>query len=288
LDGLGQLFDLLTRPHVSGVLIQLLPQGSLFFNMIVSTIILKDRFTYWQLWAVLLLIGGVVVTLTPQIGLNFGGEALYIIIVIVYPVFASVSFVLKELLFRKRTDLDVFIVNSHNSLFQFLLQPLFIPITFLINPHQTSGQSLSVYIKGAFQCFIGQTPDWLKVSNQCQPDPWPYIIYICINIVFNISILTFVKEASVVVTFLVIRALLPLSVIAFYVDWPLLQATPFSPWHIGGLCIILSALALYRVSTYYKTKHKLNCCSLDLPCIEKDRFLYKPLAHGTMDDNQVK
>jgi hypothetical protein len=288
LDGMGQLFDLLTRPHVSGPLIQLLPQGSLFYNMIVSTIILKDRFTYWQLWSVLFLIGGVILTLTPQIAGSFGGEVIYIIIIIIYPVFSSISFVLKELLFRKKSDLDVFIVNSHNSLFQFLLQPLFIPITFLINPHQTAGKPLTVYLQGAFDCFGGITPTWAPPGADCSPDPWPYIIYIIINIVFNISILTFVKEASVVVTFLVIRALLPLSVISFYINWPLLQATPFSPWHIAGLVVIMTALVFYRISSYYKTKHKLNCCSLDLPCIEKDRFLYKPLSHGTMDDNQVK
>jgi len=279
LDGLGQLFDLLTRPHVSGPLIQLLPQGSLFYNMIVSTLILRDRFTFWQLWSVLVLIAGVIVTLTPQIGGNFGGEVIYIIIIIIYPVFSSISFVLKELLFRKKPDLDVFIVNSHNSLFQFLLQPLFIPITFLINPHQTAGQSLPVYLQGAFDCFGGITPTWAPQGADCSPDPWPYIIYIAINIVFNISILTFVKEASVVVTFLVIRALLPLSVIAFYINWPLLKATPFSPWHIGGLVVIMAALGLYRISSYYKTKHKLYCLSVDLPCIEKDRFLYKPLSH---------
>jgi len=227
---------------------------------------------------VIYLIGGVILTLTPQIAGKFGGEPIFIILVIIYPVFSSISFVLKELLFRKKKDLDIFIVNSHNSLFQFLLQPLFIPLTFLLNPHQTGGQPLTVYLTGAFQCFVGITPKWLPAGRDCSPDPWPYLIYISFNLIFNISILTFVKEASVVITFLVMRALLPLSVICFYVNWPLLQATPFSPWHLAGLAVILSALGCYRIASYYKTKHKLSCCALDLPCIEKEHHKYKALS----------
>jgi hypothetical protein len=44
----------------------------------------------------------------------------------------AISFVLKELLFSEEKNLDVFIVNSHSSLFQLVLQPVFLPLAFLL------------------------------------------------------------------------------------------------------------------------------------------------------------
>lgn len=51
----------------------------------------------------------------------------------------ALSFVIKEKLFREYPNFDLFVMNSHSSLFQFLLQPLFVPIAFFIIPQLSEG-----------------------------------------------------------------------------------------------------------------------------------------------------
>jgi len=272
MDGTGQVIDLMSRPHISGPLMQLLPQTQLFFNLVFSALILRERFTFWQLWSVMVLLGGVAMTLMPSLEGGLESVNFFIIPASLFSCPNSISFVLKDLLFRQKRDLDVFVVNSHTGLFQLILQPVFVPLTFLINPQQLRGQQIGTYLLGALHCFTGTTPEWHE-SLKCHSNPWPYLIYIVFNITLNVTVLALVKEVSVVVTFLVLAMVLPLSVMGFYLDWPLLQAATFSPWHVAGLIVILSALVLYRGATYVHKRYALSCCSPRLPCWE--RITYK-------------
>lgn len=113
------------------------------------------------------------------------------------------------MMFQEHPNLDVFVVSSYASLFQLLLQPVFLPLTLLFN--QTGGLPFLDYIRDGFmydhlfftasnsfslfsRCFVGKTP---AVShNNCTPDPYPYLIYIGINICYNVLLLLITKNAS--------------------------------------------------------------------------------------------
>jgi len=69
-------------------------------------------------------------------------------------------------------------------------------------------------------------------------------------------------------SFMVIKAVLPVSVALFYINWPLIGHSQFSWYTIVGLIIILGALASYKFATFEKTEYKLGCCSTQIPCLE--------------------
>jgi drug/metabolite transporter (DMT)-like permease len=56
-----------------GDLTVLLPQTSLFFLVVVSMLLLGARYSFWQLWSVLLILCGVFVTLLPTFKGQFDG-----------------------------------------------------------------------------------------------------------------------------------------------------------------------------------------------------------------------
>jgi hypothetical protein len=64
-------------------------------------------------------------------------------------IFIIYMFRLKELVFKNKKGLDVFIVNSHGSLFQLLWWPVMIPITLIFN--QTKGVPLWDYVRDGFR-----------------------------------------------------------------------------------------------------------------------------------------
>lgn len=57
------------------------------------------------------------------------------------PLPSAISSVLKEKLFTDYSGLDPIIVNSHSSLFQFILQPAIVPLVVLVNPKTLGGMS---------------------------------------------------------------------------------------------------------------------------------------------------
>eukprot|EP01121_Diplochlamys_sp_Union-15-3_P005431 TRINITY_DN15760_c0_g1_i1.p1 TRINITY_DN15760_c0_g1~~TRINITY_DN15760_c0_g1_i1.p1 ORF type:complete len:432 (+),score=27.30 TRINITY_DN15760_c0_g1_i1:64-1359(+) len=270
MDGFGNILGLIATPHISGPMTSLMSQAIVLFSLLCALIILRTKYTYWQVWATLLVIAGATISLIPDIANSEKNKTktsslAFCLVMAISTLPNAISFTLKELVFAKRRDLDIFVVNSHSSLFQLLWWPLFLPITLLFK--QTGGQSLGVYIKHGFQCFGGFTPNDKFLKQDCSSDPWPYFIYITINLLFNIVLLLLLKRASALLGFMAIKAILPLSVLLFYFNWPLIGKTPISSFVVGGLVVILLGLGLFRYTTLTKNKYPMEskCCSCWLP-----------------------
>jgi len=91
----------------------------------------------------------------------------------------------------------------------------------------------------------------------------------------NISYLFFIRNASTMMTFMVTKATIPVSICLFYLNWapwnfhdPLLPANVFSWYTIAGLIIIIFALVVYRLSTNDQKDHNLGCMSVRMVLIE--------------------
>jgi hypothetical protein len=83
LDGIGTLMGLIAKPHITGILslnnylwvrisiagdmAVLIPQTSLLFVVVVSLVLLGTKYTLWQLWSVLLVLFGVVLSIYPKL-----------------------------------------------------------------------------------------------------------------------------------------------------------------------------------------------------------------------------
>jgi hypothetical protein len=266
LDGLGSILQLLATPHVLGPLTPLLGQTIILFLMICALIILKTRYTYWQCFTVLVVVIGTFISLIPDVVGKLKGEnsLLFSIVLAISGLPFAMSYTIKELVFKEKPGLDLFVLSTHTAIFQLLFYPLFVPISVLLK--QTGSQGLIQYIRDGFSCFIGITPDTL-LPGTCSPDPYPYLVYIAMNIGYNIALLWLLKIASALQTFMASTAVLPVSVLLFYFKWPLLGRSPIDTFIIIGLVTILVGLVGYRLTTNWKTKYvkQSTCCSCFLP-----------------------
>lgn len=142
------------------------------------------------------------------------------------PAFASV---MKESIFARYKDdkkLDVFVVNSIGSTFQALSLMLALPLG--ISMAATDG--------------LGWLPhdpySWLAVLS-----------YIVVNIVFNVTALTLLRNTSAVVTSLTLSFSVPLASLAYSLPLPYLGAAPLpEPMYFA----LGNALMILGASTYAK------------------------------------
>ena len=97
--------------------------------------------------------------------------------------------------------------------------------------------------------------------------PYPYLIYITINLMFNIVLLILLKYASALQGFMAIKAVLPFAFLLFYIKWPLLEPSKFNIWIVVGLLFVIAGLIFYRLFTYIKTNYpkQTGCFSVFLP-----------------------
>jgi len=117
-------------------------------------------------------------------------------------------------------------------------------------------------------CFVGKTPP--STANDCAVNPYPYLIYIVINIVYNVLVLMITKRASALLGFMAIKPVLPISVLLFYINWPLIGSAPLNFYTLAGLAVILCGLIVFRLSTLDRDKKKLSCGSCYLPFWEEE------------------
>lgn len=278
MDGLGNLLGLIATPYISGPLNSLMSQAITPFSMICSMIILGDRYTFWQSASAGIVLSGAVVCLIPQFtgdddddddgDDSSSGEILFFSLVMAVSTLPNaISFALKELVFIQKPDLELFVVNSHASLFQLLWWPVFLPMTLIPLLNQTDDQSLPDYVYHGFQCFFSITPDDGEDHDpDCSSMPIPYLVYIVFNLSFNIFLLILLRRASSLLGFLTIKAILPVSVLLFYFDWPLIGSTSISIYYIIGLFIVMVGLFAYRYFSIMKTLYPdyergKFCCS---------------------------
>mmetsp|Transcript_35993 Transcript_35993/g.90303 ORF Transcript_35993/g.90303 Transcript_35993/m.90303 type:complete len:389 (+) Transcript_35993:2-1168(+) len=275
MDGLGNILGLMATPYISGPLTSLTSQAIVVFSMLSAVILLRTKYTLWQCLAALIVLAGAIICLIPDLT-NLGGndntgepatkQLLYSILMAVSTAPNAISFTLKEFVFDVKNDLDVFVVNSHSSMWGLILWPIFVPLTLLFD--QTNGQNLWKYLGNAFMCFTSHTPDDGQPHHtSCSVDPWPWVIYMCVNLVFNISLLVLLKISSALQGFMAIKAILPISVLLFYINWPLIGSTDINFWILIGLAVVLTGLILFRLTTLWRDqmKGRAGCFSVIMP-----------------------
>jgi len=134
----------------------------------------------------------------------------------------------------------------------------------LLNPFSV-GSWMLLLILMTIRCFAGITPP--STGNDCSSNPYPYLIYIGINIIFNLLILMITKRASALLgcdqclcwpwipwqhqhnillrfRFMAIKAVLPISILLFFFNWYLLILFSICTFLELILCSILIGLLL--------------------------------------------
>ncbi|KZV26522.1 crt1 [Dorcoceras hygrometricum] len=220
LEALAAASGMAAGAILSGAAIPILSQSFLVWQLALSYIFLGRRYSFKQLFGCFLVAVGVIVTVASGSGAGSLMEAglFWSIIMIISFLLQAADSVLKETIFLeaahrlKGGSVDLFVVNSFGSAYQ---------VDVLSGP--------KVY-----------------VTPRCNGAPLLPLLFIIVNMGFNISLLHLLKISSAVVSCLASTFSVPISVYLFTLPLPYLGvASSLPPGFVAGGIILAMGLVIY-------------------------------------------
>lgn len=154
--------------------------------------------------------------------------------------------ILKEVIFSdaaqrlKGQSVDLFVVNSFGSAYQALFIGLLLPL--LSKLWGIPFSQLPSYLKDGAACFLNIN----SLSSGCDGAPLLPVLFVIVNMCYNVSLLYLLKISSALVTCLASTITVPLSVFVFTMPLPYLGAgTSLPPGFLAGLIILVLGLLSY-------------------------------------------
>ncbi|KAG2394383.1 Protein CLT1-like protein [Vigna angularis] len=140
----------------------------------------------------------------------------------------------------KGGSLDMFVVNSFGSAFQALFICLLLP--FLSKLWGIPFSQLPNYLKDGTACFLNVG----TLSRGCDGAPLLPLLFIVVNMGFNISLLHLIKISSAVVSCLASTFSVPIAIYVFTLPLPYLGVGPSLPaGFVAGAAILIVGLLIY-------------------------------------------
>lgn len=98
------------------------------------------------------------------------------------------------------------------------------------------------------KAFLGQMPG-------TKGAPLLPLAYIAINLAMNVAVLNLLRTSGALVTTLSLSALIPLTIVAFTFQWPLIGAAASLSWNfVIGTLLLMSGLVAYNWESLRKNK----------------------------------
>ncbi|KAJ0978839.1 hypothetical protein J5N97_014313 [Dioscorea zingiberensis] len=248
LEALGAACGMAAGAVLSGASIPILSQTFLVWQLILSVIFLGRRYRINQLLGCLLVTAGVIITVASGSGgLSLKDAGIFwTLLMITSFLFQAADTVLKEVIFLdtsrqlKAGSVDLFVVNSFGSAFQALFICLLLP--FLSKLWGVPFNQLPMYIKDGAACFLNMG----SVVSGCEGAPLLPLLFVIVNMAFNISLLHLLKISSAVVSCLASTFSVPLSIYAFTLPLPYIGVASSLPaGFVSGAAILLAGLLVY-------------------------------------------
>lgn len=159
--------------------------------------------------------------------------------------FQAADTVLKEIIFLnaakqlKGRTVDLFVVNSYGSAFQALFICLLLPC--LSKLWGIPFYQLPNYLKDGAACFLNY-----GTIDGCDGAPLLPLLFVIVNMGYNISLLHLLKISSAVVSSLASTVSVPMSVFLFTLPLPYLGvASSLPPGFISGAMVLLLGMLIY-------------------------------------------
>ncbi|KAI4992070.1 hypothetical protein ZWY2020_041933 [Hordeum vulgare] len=198
-----------------GPAIPILSQSFLVWQLIFSVLLLGKTYSLRQIIGCLLVTSGVVLAVASEANdghLLSGVKLIWPLLMVISSAFQAGASILKESVFvdgakrLKGKRPDIFVVNSFGSGFQALFVFLLLPL--LSNLRGIKLAELSGHLNGGAECFlnVGESP------MDCGGAPFLPLLFIFVNMDFNISLLNLVKMSSAVVASLTATSAVPISI----------------------------------------------------------------------------
>ncbi|KAL9316026.1 hypothetical protein ACSQ67_017027 [Phaseolus vulgaris] len=249
LEALAAVTGMAAGAILSGASIPILSQTFLVWQILLSIIFLGRRYKVNQLLGCFLVSIGVVVTVASGAGaensLKEGGMFWSFLMIISFFLQAAGT-VLKETIFLDSTQklkggsMDLFVVNSYGSAFQALFICLLLP--FLSKLWGIPFTQLPNYLKDGAACFLNVG----TLSSGCDGAPLLPLVFIIVNIGFNVALLHLLKISSAVVSSLASTFSVPISIYVFTMPLPYLGVASSLPTgFMAGAIILILGLLIY-------------------------------------------
>mmetsp|Transcript_7745 Transcript_7745/g.18984 ORF Transcript_7745/g.18984 Transcript_7745/m.18984 type:complete len:408 (+) Transcript_7745:166-1389(+) len=283
-DSLGDLLGNAAIGKLPGYQPPLLAKLNIVFTALFSRALLGERYNPKQILSMVVVICGSIVTLIPLVwdavfltSKDDGDEQesdpisqlFYIAVYISSVAPTALGFVLKEQIFREYEscfDLDIFVVNTYTAIGGLLCQTVFfVPLAALSGVPYAD---ISRYMSDGYRCFTHDVrgnsildDGSLAYGDECRGSPLAPILYLGMNILYNIVFLMSIKYGGTLLTFITNTVTFPLSTLLFTcgISWPLLgSSTRLNGWIVAGLSVEVTGILWY-----YSEKTKTNlflCC----------------------------
>jgi len=160
-------------------------------------------------------------------------------------------------------NLDAFLVSSCTSIFGFLLSFPMIPVNVIF--HKTEDKNLFEFFSDGFTCLGNTVPDSDVEALCSQPPCFPcqfawqsYVLYIMVNLAYNLMLLVLVKNGSALLAFLSLKGITPCALFLSLVTWKvgpiILPAAELGPHGWISAVLILLGIAMFRIENVVREK----------------------------------
>ncbi|XP_047313597.1 protein CLT1, chloroplastic-like [Impatiens glandulifera] len=280
LEALAAASGMAAGAMLPGAAITILSQSFLVWQLLLSYLFLGRRYRFNQLLGCFLVAAGVIVTVASggsSAGSLVQAGTFWSLLMIVSFLLQAADTVMKEVIFMnaaqqlKGGSVDLFVVNSYGSAFQALFICLLLP--FLSNLWGIPFTQLPAYLKDGAGCFLNNgLVNGSLSSSSCNGAPLLPVLFVIVNMAFNISLLHLLMISSAVLSCLASTISVPLSVFLFTLPLPYLGVASTLPsGFLRGAIVLILGMLIYiwtpsssiNKSTSNTTAQKLSepCCS---------------------------
>ncbi|XP_017983859.1 PREDICTED: protein CLT1, chloroplastic isoform X2 [Theobroma cacao] len=242
LEALAAATGMAAGAILSGASIPILSQTFLVWQILLSIIFLGRRYRVNQLVGCFLVAVGVIITVASGSGSGFSLKEAGIF----WSLLMIVSFLLQaaDTVLKECGSVDLFVVNSYGSAFQALFICLLLP--FLSKLWGIPFSQLPNYLKDGAACFLNISG---TISSGCDGAPLLPLLFVIVNMGFNISLLHLLKISSAVVSSLASTFSVPISVYVFTLPLPYLGVASSLPTgFVAGAVVLVLGLLVYAWS----------------------------------------
>ncbi|KAG6479241.1 protein CLT1, chloroplastic-like isoform X1 [Zingiber officinale] len=248
LEALAAASGMAAGAVLSGASIPILSQTFLVWQLLFSVVFLKRRFRLTQILGCFLVTIGVVITVTSGSGAGISlknAGIFWSLLMILSFLLQAADTILKEIIFLdaakklKGGSIDLFVVNSFGSAFQALFICLLMP--FMSKLWGIPFNQLPSYIRDGTACFLN-----VGSLSGCEGAPLLPVLFVIVNMAFNISLLHLLKISSAVVSCLASTFSVPLAIYAFTLPLPYIGVASSLPaGFVTGAMVLVGGLLLY-------------------------------------------
>ncbi|XP_066359220.1 protein CLT2, chloroplastic-like [Miscanthus floridulus] len=251
LEALGVASGMSAGAMLPGPAIPILSQSFLVWQLTFSALLLGRTYSARQIIGCFLVISGVILAVAS--GGNEGHllsevKLIWPALMVASSAFQAGASILKEAVFidgakrLKGKRPDIFVVNSFGSGFQALFVFLLLP--FLSNLRGIKFAELPAYLNGGAECFLNVA----ESPIDCGGAPFLPLLFIVVNMAFNISLLNLVKMSSALVASLTATSAVPISIYILSLPLPYIpHGAELSMSFIIGAVVLLMGLILYNL-----------------------------------------